>query len=50
MEMIITTLMDWLVNVLNYQPLVFMGFGIRVFHLVMFYFISKMMRGQKVFS
>jgi len=50
MESIITTLMDWLVSVLNYQPLVFMGFGIRVFHLVMFWVISKLMRGQRVFS
>ena len=50
MEMIITSIMDTLVSILNFQPLVFMGFGIRVFHLVMFWVISKMLRGQKVFS
>jgi len=48
MEQIITMLMDWIVNVLNFQPLVFMGFGIRVFHLVMFWVIMKLMRGQRL--
>ena len=48
--MIITSIMDTLVSILNFQPLVFFGFGIRVFHLVMFWVISKLMRGQKVFS
>ena len=46
MEMIITTLMDWIVNVLNFQPLVFMGFGIRVFHIVMFWVITKLTSGN----
>ena len=50
MESITTGLMDWIVNVLNFQPLIFMGFGIRVFHIVMFYVIHKMMKGQRVFS
>jgi hypothetical protein len=50
METLITGFMDMLVNILNYQPLVMFGFGIRVFHLVMFWVISKLMRGQRVFS
>jgi len=49
MEMIIQSIMDTIVSILNFQPLVFMGFGIRVFHLVMFVVLSKLMRGQKMF-
>ena len=48
METMITTLMDWLVSVLNFEPLVMFGYGIRVFHLVMFWVIMKLMRGQRL--
>ena len=50
MEIILDSFMRTLIEVLNYQPLEMFGFGIRVFHLTMFWVITKMVRGQRIFS
>jgi len=50
MEMLLNSFMSLVVDVLNYQPLMIVGFGLRVFHMLMFYVIWKMYKGQKIFA
>jgi len=47
MEMIIDNMAQTLISILNYQPVIMFGIGVRVFHLVMFYFCMKLFKGLK---
>jgi len=46
MEFVIKSIMDTLIVILNYQPMLFFGIGIRVIHLVLFYFLWKMWKNK----